>query len=115
MTEYIYYKGIGANKTGKHTVKEFLEIMNKKFGISCSSTLLTQMDYKPCSEYVKLNREFVECNISNLDKKTKKPCNKSKKYIKVAGQCEKYRQTQKRRKCNLDEYIKFSDSKRVKQ
>jgi hypothetical protein len=114
MTEYIYYKGLGANKTGKHTVKEFLEIMNKKFGISCSSTLLTQSDYKPCSEYIKMNRDFAECNFRNLDTKTKKPCNKSKKYKKVADQCEKYRQSQKRRKCTLDEYIKYSDAKMVK-
>jgi hypothetical protein len=29
MSEYIYYDGIGAKKSGKHTVKEFLNIMNK--------------------------------------------------------------------------------------
>ena len=40
--------------------------------------------------------------------------NKSKKYNKLGDQCEKYRQTQKRRKCNLDEYIKFSDAKMKK-
>ena len=61
-----------------------------------------------------MNRDFVECNIHNLDRKIKKPCNKSKKYNKLSNQCEKYRQSQKRRKCNLDEYIKFSDAKMMK-
>jgi hypothetical protein len=30
MVEYIYYDGVGAKKSGKHTVKEFLDIMKKK-------------------------------------------------------------------------------------
>jgi hypothetical protein len=29
--DHIYYTGIGAKKNGKHTVKEFLKIMNKHF------------------------------------------------------------------------------------
>jgi hypothetical protein len=49
MAEYIYYNGLGANKSGKHTVKEFLEIMNTKFGISCSDSLLTQLTGNPGS------------------------------------------------------------------
>ena len=28
MTKYIYYTGIGAKKSGKHTEKEFFNIMN---------------------------------------------------------------------------------------
>ena len=112
MVEFIYYNGFGANKSGKHTVKEFLEIMNTKFGINCSDSLLAHLDYKPCAEYVKLNHEFAECNMLNVDRKIKKPCNKSKNYEKLGNQCTKYRQTKRRRKCSLDEYIKFSDAKR---
>jgi hypothetical protein len=37
--DYIYYTGIGAKKNGKHTVKEFLKIMNKHFNIQCSEFL----------------------------------------------------------------------------
>ena len=28
MPKYVYYDGIGAKKSGKHTVKEFLNITN---------------------------------------------------------------------------------------
>ena len=29
MVEYIYYDGVGAKKSGKHSVKEFLDIIDK--------------------------------------------------------------------------------------
>ena len=51
-------------------------------------------------------------NLQRHVRKIKKPCNKSKNYEKLGNQCTKYRQTKKRRKCSLDEYIKFSDAKR---
>jgi len=33
MVEYIYYTGVGSKKNGKHSVEEFLDIMNKQFNI----------------------------------------------------------------------------------
>lgn len=36
MTGFIYYTGIGSNKNGKHTIDEFLSIMNKHFNVECS-------------------------------------------------------------------------------
>ena len=33
MSEYIYYTGVGSKKNGKHSVKEFLDIMNRMFRI----------------------------------------------------------------------------------
>lgn len=32
---YIYYTGYGAKPSGKHSVEEFLKIMNMHFGIEC--------------------------------------------------------------------------------
>ena len=37
----ILYDGIGANKTGEHTVDEFLHIMNKEFTHSSWKPILT--------------------------------------------------------------------------
>ena len=92
MVEYIYYDGIGAKKNGKHNVKEFLKIMNEHFSIECSE-YLPNLDYKPCYEYKEMNQKAMEHNM-----KHNKPLfnyNRSKK-------------TEKKRKCNLDEYLKFS-------
>jgi hypothetical protein len=109
MVEYIYYSGIGAKKKGKHSVKEFLNIMNKKFNIECSE-FLPELDYKPCSEYKEMNIKSMEYN-----KKHNKPLfynNRSekdeKKYKKLIKKCNNYKKTIKKRRCNLDEYIKFS-------
>ena len=109
MIEYIYYDGIGAKKNGKHNVKEFLKIMNKHFNIECSE-FLPDLDYKPCNEYKEMNRKAMEYNMKhniplfyyNRSKKTEK------KYKTLINKCNKYKKTAKKRKCNLDEYIKFS-------
>ena len=62
MVEYIYYTGVGAKKNGKHSVKEFLDIMNKNFNIKCSE-FLTDLDYKPCREYKEMDSKTMAHNI----------------------------------------------------
>jgi hypothetical protein len=113
MVEYIYYNGVGAKKSGKHTVNEFLKIMNKNYNIECSE-FLPDLDYKPCDEYKEMNRKAMEYN-----KKHNKPIfqyNRSKKnekkYKKLLDKCNKYKKTAKKRYCNLDEYIKFSGAEK---
>ena len=76
MVEYIYYTGIGAKKNGKHTIKEFLNIMNKNFNIECSK-FLPKLTYKPSSEYKEMNTKTTKTT------KTKK-C-KLDEYIKFVG------------------------------
>ena len=49
MTNYIYYTGDGANSSGKHSIREFLNIMNKQFGVECSQ-YLTEQEYEPSIE-----------------------------------------------------------------
>ena len=109
MVKYIYYDGVGAKKSGKHTVNEFLKIMNKKYNIECSE-FLPDLDYKPCYKYKEMNRKAIEYNTKhnkpifqyNRSKKNEK------KYKKLLDKCNKYKKTAKKRNCNLDEYIKFS-------
>ena len=109
MVKYIYYTGVGAKKSGKHTVDEFLKIMNKNYNIECSE-FLPELDYKPCYEYKEMNRKAIEYNMKhnkplfdyNRSKKTEN------KYKKLLNKCNKYKKTAKKRICNLDEYIKFS-------
>jgi hypothetical protein len=109
MVEYIYYTGVGAKKSGKHTVNEFLNIMNKHFNVQCSE-FLPQLEYKPCSEYKEIVRKENQYNM-----KHNKPLvlrSKSKRYQKLVNKCNKYKKTAKKRPCNLDEYIKFSGAEK---
>jgi hypothetical protein len=109
MVEYIYYTGVGSKKSGKHNIKEFLNIMNKHFKIQCSE-FLPELDYKPCEEYKEIKGKIIQYNIKhnkpiydfNSSKKT------GTKYKKLLNKCNKYKKTAKKRNCNLDEYIKFS-------
>ena len=101
MVEQIYYDGIGAKKSGKHTVNEFLKIMNKHFNIECSE-FLPGLEYKPCVEYKALNRKMMEANNFTITKK------EAIKQQKRMNKCNKYKKTVKKRRCNVDEYIKFS-------
>jgi hypothetical protein len=110
MVEYIYYSGVGAKKNGKHTVEEFLEIMNKHFNIPCSNYLIG-LNYKPCAEYEKMDMKDMLKNIrrnkpSMIFNRRKKTQNK---YNRLVKQCMKYKKTATNKKqCSLDEYIKFS-------
>jgi hypothetical protein len=108
MVEYIYYTGFGAKKSGKHTVKEFLQIMNDNFGIECSESLPNSNS--PCIDAKKMVRKEMKYNMKHNKplfefNRTKK---NEKKYKKLINKCVKYRKTAKNKKCNLDEYIKFS-------
>jgi transposase len=114
MVEYIYYTGVDAKKDGKHTVKEFLDIMNKHFNIKCSK-YLPEIDYNPCKEYKKMDSESIAYNLKHhksIFKKNRSNKNE-KKYKKLFNKCNKYKKTLKKRKCDLDEYIEFSGAERV--
>lgn len=105
MVEYIYYTGIGSKKNGKHTIKQFLDIMNKNFNIECSEFLLN-LDYKPCSKYKELTRKTMESHDIKLN------ANTSKKIKELIKKCIEYKKKTKTRKCNLEEYIKFSGAEK---
>ena len=115
MVEYIYYTGIGSKENGMHTVEEFLDIMNKHFNVQCSE-FLPDLDFKPCQQskdmYVKLLAD--KYNIAPVLNKNGTKLKKSykKKYKKLFKQCLKYKRYTKKRKCNLEEYIKFSGAEK---
>jgi hypothetical protein len=110
MVEYIYYDGIGAKKSGKHTVEEFLNIMNKTAKNECLN-YLADLNYSPCNEYKKMHKKAP---IISFDSKSGKFIYKfntksdNKKYKNLLNKCTKYKKTMKNKKCTLDEYIEFS-------
>lgn len=108
MTEYIYYTGIGAKKNGRHSVKEFLKIMNKHFNVNACSDFLPELDYKPCHDYKEIKHKAMEYNMKH--NKTSKKL--EKQFKKLLNKCNKYKKTAKKRICNLDEYIEYSGAER---
>jgi hypothetical protein len=116
MVKYIYYTGVGSKKNGKHSVEEFLDIMNKQFNIECSE-FLPDLDFKPCRQYKEMDSKTMAYNIKHdkplLNKNgTKLKTNSSKKYKKLLKQCIKYKKNTTKRKCNLEEYINFSGAEK---
>ena len=109
MTDYIFYTGTGAKKSGKHTIDEFLRIMNKHYNISCSH-YLTGLEYEPCIEQKKMNKDFYKkLQKNNAYKRNKKT---EKKYNNIMKKCQKRKITYKNRSCNLNEYITFSGAEK---
>jgi hypothetical protein len=116
MVEYIYYDGIGAKKSGKHTVNDFLDIMNKTAKVECLD-YLADLNYSACSEYKKMHKKAP---LISFDSKSGKLIYKfnsksdNKKYKSLSNKCTKYKKTMKNKRCTLDEYIGFSGALRSK-
>jgi hypothetical protein len=111
----IYYTGLGAKKDGNHTVDEFLKTMDTHFYKDCAehmSQYISDDNYKPCLKYKELNLKAMKYNL-----KHNKPCIRSKstekKYKNLFNKCLKYKKSRKKR-CDLDEYVRFSGAKRIK-
>ncbi len=85
MTEYIYYTGIGAKKSGKHTIDEFLKIVKSDSGLlggicdadrlkkrkvydKCINKYTKSGNIKECKKdvYYKKHDECIEKNFKNL-------------------------------------------------
>jgi len=114
MVEYIYYSGIGAKKSQKHTVKEFVKIMNKHFNIECSD-YIHELTYKPCVEHKKMNNKIMKKYKKTFSEYNKNKNNKTvKKYNNLVKKCYKslFSENTKKAKCNLDQYIDFSGAER---
>jgi len=113
LSQYIILE-LAQKKNGKHTVKEFLGIMNKHFSVECSE-FLPDLDYKPCGEYKEMNakvrakvRKIMEYNIKHnkpimentgLDNPgiySEHPGKSRKKYKNLLNKCNKYKKTAKK-------------------
>jgi hypothetical protein len=103
--KYIYYTGVGAKPDGKHTVDEFMQIMNKQFKADCSWGL-AKKEYHPCAKFAKMRTDEIINKVKNPSyKRTKKEEAKFKKYDRM---CNKRKSSKKNRTCNFNEYIEYS-------
>ena len=127
MPEIIYYTGIGAKKSGKHTPNEFTKIMNKHFDVDCS-TRLARHKIPSCKKFSKMVLSRLESikvkpklcfgvrvGMRSLVNPSKKSSNKnSTKAKQLARDCDRQvRKSLKHSKhCNLEEYIKYSGAEK---
>ena len=116
----IYYTGIGAKKSGKHTVNEFLQIMKNNSEKQCSSYTASKK-CKICKKSKKTENKLFDDfdyefkkpkDINKKSKKYKKYKKLKKKHRKQTKKCEKCK-IKKNKSCSLDEYLEYSGAERA--
>ena len=104
----ICYTGDASLKTGNHTKKQYLDIMNKNYKKKCS-VYIKSLKCKSCKKSKEMNDKEVKKQINaQLKNKTYKMSNKTeKKLLKQISKCKRCKNN-KTKKCNLDNYLLFS-------
>jgi hypothetical protein len=112
MAQTVYYTGIGAKKSGKHTVKEFLTRMKKlnangkKTFTNCLS-FKADLDYPPCKKYKEYEKKKLSAWLQDKPFFNKK-INQTRK---LRAACTRHKKTAKRKPCSLNDYIKYSGAR----
>jgi hypothetical protein len=96
----IFYTGIGARKSGNHTKKQYLQVMDKHFKKDCS-VYTKSLKCKSCKKLNKIWKTYVKTKRDKMTTKTEK------KFGKETDLCRKCKNN-KTKKCNFDEYVLFS-------
>ena len=107
-TNNICYDGIGAvNKTGNHTKKQYLELMNKNFKKKCS-VYIKSLKCKSCKKITEMNTKELKKQIkAQLKNKTYKMSNKTEgKLLKQMNKCDRCKKN-KTKRCNLKNYMLY--------
>ena len=104
----ICYTGVGSLKTGNHTKKQYLEVMNKNYKKKCS-VYIKSLKCKSCKKSIEMNSKEVKKQINaQLKNKTYKMSNKKEiKLLKQISKCKRCKNNNTK-KCNLNNYIIFS-------
>jgi hypothetical protein len=100
----ICYTGEGAVKTGNHTQKQYLEVMNKNFKKKCS-VYIKSVKCKSCKKSIKMNSKEVLKQVKNKTYKMSKKT--EEKLVKQMSKCDRCK-NKKTKKCNLKNYIEYS-------
>lgn len=110
-TNEICYTGMGSRKTGNHTKKQYLKVMDKNFKNDCS-IFKKSLKCKSCKKSIDMNSKEVKKQINaHLKNKTYKMSNKKEKeLVKIIKQCSKCKNNKNKKttKCNFKNYLLFS-------
>ena len=103
-TNNICYTGIASVKSGNHTQKKYLEVMNKNFKKKCS-VYIKSLKCKSCKKSIEMTKNQIKAQLKN---KTYKMSNKKEKIlISQVNKCKRCKNNHTK-KCNLNNYILFS-------
>lgn len=104
----ICYTGIGSVKSGNHTRKKYLEVMNKNFKKECT-TYTKNKKCKSCRKSKEMSiKIMIKALQAELRNKTYKTSQKTQdKRNKLADKCKRC-ENNKPKKCTLKNYIEFS-------
>lgn len=110
-TNHICYTGIGSVKTGNHTKKQYLEVMNKNFKNKCS-VYIKSVKCKSCKKSIEMNSKEVKKQINaHLKHKIyKMSIKKENQLLSQISKC-KLCKNKNTKKCNLTNYLLFSGAK----
>lgn len=95
----ICYTGMDSLKTGNHTQKQYLAVMNKNFKKECP-IYIKSLKCKSCKKLIKMTNAKLK---KNHTKKSKKEDN----FLKQMDKCNRCK-NKKTKKCNLKNYILYS-------
>jgi hypothetical protein len=96
----VLYTGIGARKSGNHTKKQYLQVMDKNFKKDCS-VYIKSLKCKSCKKLKKIWKTHLKNKTNKMRTKTEK------KFGKEMDLCIKCKNN-KTKKCNYEEYVLFS-------
>lgn len=106
--DVICYTGLGSVKTGNHTQKQFLKVMNKNSKKECS-VYIKSLKCKSCKNSGDIiDKHIKRVHAPRSKNKTYKMTNKrEQKLIKQLSKCKRCKNN-KTKKCNLKNYLLFS-------
>jgi hypothetical protein len=100
----ICYTGFNSVKSGNHTKKKYLEIMDRNFKKECS-VYMKSLKCKSCKKSIEMNTKEGRKQLKNKSyKMSKKTEDRLVKQISICKRCK----NNKTKKCNLNNYILFS-------
>ena len=104
----ICYTGEGALKSGNHTQKQYLAVMNKNEKKRCS-VYIKSLKCKSCKKAIEMNSKEIKKQLkAQLKNKTYKLTKKTEeKLVKQMSKCDRCKNN-KTKKCNLKNYIEYS-------
>lgn len=114
MTSNICYGGMGALKSGNHTQKEFLDIMEQRYKRACP-LYIKSLTCTPCKKVIKQVNDEINKQIhyKKLNKTYKLSKKKDSAIRNLRTKCLKCK-NKTRRKCKLSDYIAFSGAEEGK-
>ncbi len=106
MTTYIYYNGIGAHKSGKHTVKNFLRRIGRdSISKNLCSNMLKMKTLPACKKFKNITKRLGKAKTVTKSLE--------KNYEKYYAACEEAKKKAPRHTCKLNNWVEYVGARKV--